>query len=66
MENFIQSPVSITVVDGRVPRLLEPSEMALTMNWLTHWGRDKMAVTLADDIFKCIFLKENVWISIKI
>ena len=66
MENLIQSPVSITVVDGRVPRLLEPSEMALTMNWLTHWGRDKMTVTLADDIFKCIFLKENVWISIKI
>ena len=25
-----------------------------------------MAAILADDIFKCIFLNENVWISIKI
>ena len=24
---------------------------------LTHWGRDKMADKFADDIFKCIFLK---------
>ena len=32
---------------------------------LTHWGRDRMAV-ISDDIFKCIFLNENVWISIKI
>ena len=30
---------------------------------LTHWDRDKMD---ADDIFKWIFLNENVWISIKI
>ena len=28
---------------------------------LTHCGRDKMAA-----IFKCIFLVENEWISIKI
>ena len=25
-----------------------------------------MAATLADDIFKCIFLNENIWISLKI
>ena len=25
-----------------------------------------MATTLADDIFKCIFLNENIWISIRI
>ena len=25
-----------------------------------------MAAILADDIFKCIFLNENVWLSIKI
>ena len=25
-----------------------------------------MAATLADDIFKCIFLNENIWISIRI
>ena len=29
---------------------------------LTHWGRDKWT----DDIFKCTFLNENVWIPIKI
>ena len=28
---------------------------------ITHWGRDKMAA-----IFKCFFLSENVWISLKI
>ena len=32
---------------------------------LTHWGRKKMAAIFPDDIFKCIFLIENVWISIK-
>ena len=31
-----------------------------------HWGRDKMDAFFADDIFKCIFFKENVWISITI
>ena len=25
-----------------------------------------MAASLADDVFKCIFLNENVWISLKI
>ena len=34
------------------------------INPLTHWGRDKMP-PFADDIFKCIFLNENVWIPIK-
>ena len=33
---------------------------------LTHRGRDKMAVIFSDDIFKCIFLNENVWSLIKI
>ena len=33
---------------------------------LTHWGQDKMAAILADDIFKCIFLNENIWIWVKI
>ena len=33
---------------------------------LTHSGRDKMAATLADDIFKCIFFNENEWILLKI
>ena len=32
----------------------------------THLPLDKIAAILADDIFKCIFLNENVWISIKI
>ena len=33
---------------------------------LTHWGRDKNGCHFSDDIFKCIFLNENVWISIEI
>ena len=33
---------------------------------LEQWARDKMAAKFADDIFKCIFLIEKVWISIKI
>ena len=33
---------------------------------LTHWARDKMAAILANDSFKCIFLNENVLISINI
>ena len=36
----------------------------------THWGRDKMARQngrhFPDGIFKCIFLNENIWISLKI
>ena len=31
-------------------------------NSLTHWGQDRFA----DDIFKCIFLNENVSVAIKI
>ena len=34
---------------------------------LTHWGRPRQnGRHFADDIFKCIFLNENVWIPIKI
>ena len=33
---------------------------------LTHFPLDKMAAGLADDIFKCIFLKENDMIPIQI
>ena len=33
---------------------------------LTHWGRDKNGRHFPGDIFKCIFLNENIWISIKI
>ena len=45
----------------------QPSLAMLSILWtclfiLTHWGRDKMA----DDIFKCLFLNKNVWISLKI
>ena len=33
---------------------------------LTHWGWDKNGCLSTDDIFKRIFLNENVWISITI
>ena len=44
------------------------SRMALTLpQWhLTHWGRDEMAATLADDTFKRKFVHESILISIKI
>ena len=32
----------------------------------THWGRDNKATHNFADIFKCIFLNNNVWISIAI
>ena len=35
------------------------------MELLTRWSQDKMAAIFADNILKCIFLNENVWISIK-
>ena len=42
--------------------IMAPDVLAL----LTHLTLNKMAAILADDIFKCIFLNENVRISIKI
>ena len=36
------------------------------MHNLTHWGRGKNGRHFADDILKCIFLNENVWIPIEI
>ena len=38
----------------------------LGLLYLTHWGLDKMAATLADDLFKCISLNKNFWILNKI
>ena len=32
----------------------------------THWGRDKMAAISQTTFFKCIFLNEIAWISLKI
>ena len=34
--------------------------------WLTHWGWDKMANIFKTSFSKCIFLNENIWISLKI
>ena len=33
---------------------------------LTHWGQEKNGRHFPDDIFKCTFLNENIWIPIKI
>ena len=38
----------------------------ILLNMLTHLPLDKMAATLADDIFNCIFLNENDRIPIQI
>ena len=35
-------------------------------NYWTHWGRKKNSRHVADDIFKCIFLNENIWILVSI
>ena len=43
--------------------------MQILYQWwcmLTHWGCDKMAPHFADNILKCLFLNENIWILIKI
>ena len=37
-----------------------------TLITLTQWGCDKICHCFPNDIFKCIFLNGNVWISIKI
>ena len=37
-------------------------KLVTMLDILTHWGLDKMADTLADDIFKNISMKENFWI----
>ena len=38
----------------------------LFIHALTHWGRDKIAAIYTGDIFKCIFLNENIRITLKI
>ena len=43
-----------------------PYSQDLLVFLLTHWGRGKMAVTLADDTFKCKFVNENILISITV
>ena len=44
-------------------RWIAPVDIIIASNGehLTHWGRDKIAA-----IFKCIFVNENVWISLQI
>ena len=48
------------------PSSLSSMHVASDPNELTHLPLNKMAAILADNIFKCIFLNENVWILIKI
>ena len=50
---------------------MRPNEELVQMRdsgMLTHWSRDKMAAirSFPDNIFKRIFLNENVWILLKI
>ena len=39
---------------------------AIVWKQATHWCQDKMAAIFLDNIFKCIFFTENVWILIEI
>ena len=43
-----------------------PHNGVLPEHPLTHLHMDNMAAILADHIFHCIFLNENIWIPIKI
>ena len=45
---------------------LEQNGFHFADNILTHWSRDKMAVIFQTTFCKCIFVNENVGISIKI
>ena len=47
----------------KLSNILDGSSTVCLPNWLRqrHYGR-----FFAEDIFKCIFMKENVWITIKI
>ena len=68
--NFGETGLIVVVIpappDG--PAQLDPRPRPCTSlarscwPWWTHWGRGKTA----DDIFKCIFLNENIWVSINI
>ena len=40
--------------------------VVITKNIPTHWGRGKMIDIITDNIFKCIFLNEDIWILINI
>ena len=40
--------------------------MGNTVTFLTHLGQEKNGCHFAEDIFKCIFLNENRWITLKI
>ena len=39
--------------------------ICIDANSLTNWDRDKMAAKFVD-VFKCIYLNENIWILIEI
>ena len=54
------------VISKCVIALIFPNIPALAQKELTHWGQDKNSPHFTDYILKCIFLNENVWISIKI
>ena len=49
----------------KTPETMQLSCVFEKKNTFTHWGQDKIG-HFADDIFKWIFLNENVWISIDI
>ena len=60
---FISTSSSIMVVLVLINSLAPGIYMAVI---LTHWGRNKMAATLAEDTFKRKFVNENILISMKI
>ena len=67
IRNKLNDPVSLKVVYSPVCLLYHAYTSPQMMQWyLTYWGQHKNDRHFADDILKCIFLNENVWISIDI
>ena len=63
--------IFVTALQNTLPMIQRGNHHAMQWNrcnrmCLSHWGGDEMADFFPDDIFKCIFLNEYVWISLKI
>ena len=63
-EGYISNLVVRGVSAVGLAKASEDSEYKFSV--LAHWGRGKMDAILQTDIFKRIFLNENIWIPIKI
>ena len=71
MNNKIPQPDPIdlgplTLKDEKTSMLWYGEYLLIYALSLTHWGRDKVDVSSRTTFFKCIFLNEKAWISVKL